>query len=153
MSSIWQLAGMTAAVGMGVVFVALFLLSLYMHYFKLLTARLEKAKRAPPPAAPKRAKPVVAPVPDAAPTAPVASAGDAPVAAAVAVGLYLRGVLPTAREEVAAAIAAALALRRRRLAASGPSVPRSPANWRLAGRLDAMHGRRRGQERPLPSRR
>ena len=44
--SILQTAGTTAAIGMGVVFAALFLLSVYMHYFKIFIARLEGRHKA-----------------------------------------------------------------------------------------------------------
>lgn len=151
MTSIWQLASVTAVVGMGVVFTALFLLSVYMHYFKLLTARIEAKSRAPAPAPPQKTKPVVAPVPESPPAGAMGEAG-ARVAAAVAVGLHLKGAIPAIRGEVAAAIATALSLHRGRAVRLGGVQPRSASAWRLAGRMEAMGGRLRRQERPLSPR-
>ena len=97
--SIGQLAAVTAALGMGVVFVALFILSMYMHYFKLLTSRIEGPKRAP---GPRKAPP--GPKIEAAPRAPGPHPADpvAPVAAAVAVGFHLEGHPGAPSESVAA---------------------------------------------------
>ncbi len=148
MTEVWTFAAQTTMVGMGVVFVALFLLSVYMHFFKDLTARIEgrgrKPEKAPEPSAPA---PRVGPVPaEAAP-----AAGDdegARTAAAVAVALALEGVTAGPPAEVAAAIAAALALHRS--SAAPPAPPAGPAairSWGLAGRLEAMAGRTARQER------
>ncbi len=141
--SIMQLAGMTAALGMGVVFVSLFLLSVYMHYFKILTARIEgKSAKAPAVPTPKTsAKVVVSPAPGS--PAMGASGG---LAAAVAVGLYLDGARSAAPDDVAAAIATALALHRQRAV---PHVAASVvSDWRLAGRMEAMASRLRRHDRP-----
>lgn len=146
-ASIWQLAGLTAALGMGVVFVSLFLLSVYMHYFKLLTARIEgKGQKDTGLSRPKApARPVVAPAPR-----PSVSEEDGQLAASVAVGLYLDGVRSAPAGDVAAAIATALALHRVR------TVPRRAAaavsNWRLAGRMEAMASRLKRHDRPLRQR-
>jgi len=137
--SIWAFAGMTAAVGMGVVFVALFLLSMYMHYFKILTARFEGRAQSPEPAAVKK----VAQPPSLQPVAAPGKGGaEGPrLAAAVAVGLHLKGVRGTPGAEVAAAIAAALALYwgRGEPAAEAPVQPAS--GWKLSGRMEAMSSR------------
>lgn len=142
--SIPAFAGLTAAVGMGVVFVALFAISLYMHYFKLVTARLENATRGrAPPAAkpPRRAAPSLTPGVAARPTEEDAS----PIAAAVAMALHLRGVRGAPREEVAAAVGVALAMHRGR---SVPAVADSASGWRLAGRMEALGSRATRYERP-----
>jgi len=144
--SIWTFAGMTAAVGMGVVFVALFLLSMYMHYFKVLTAKLEG--RARPPAAAAAKRPAQAPSLNPIPAAPVAGAEGARVAAAVAMGLHLEGLRGAPGDEVAAAIAAALALHRRRSTAPAEALPRPASGWKLSGRMEAMSSRARRHERP-----
>ncbi len=145
--SIWTFAGVTAAVGMGVVFAALFLLSLYMHYFKILIARFESGRRvAAAPPTPAARSPAVKPGADAG--AAAADDGGA-VAAAVAVGLHLAGARGAPSGEVAAAIAFALASNRDRSAAAAAAYGRPPPGWRLAGRMDAMSGRARRHERPL----
>ncbi len=154
---LWQFAGMTTAVGMGVVFVALFLLSVYMHLFKDLTARIEgRDDRArPKPAAPKPA-PAVEPKPEEGP----GSDDDARTAAAAAVALHLDGASGAPSPETAVAIGVALALDQGRAAAiatalalhrgAAGSVPR-PAQagtaWGTAGRLAAMAARVARQER------
>jgi len=146
-TDVWTFAAQTTMVGMGVVFVALFLLSVYMHFFKELTARIEgrsrKPEKTPGPSAPA---PRVAPVPDEAP-APGDDEG-ARTAAAVAVALALKGVAAGPPAEVAAAIAAALALHRSSVAPSAPPAgPAAVRSWGLAGRLEAMAGRTARQER------
>ncbi|MDF1554984.1 MAG: OadG family protein [Deferrisomatales bacterium] len=143
--SVWMLASTTAAIGMGVVFVALFLLSVYMHYFKVFIARVEARHALSQPAAKKRvapAAPRLDPVPGAAP----AEEDGARVAAAIAVGLRLHGAGGAPSGEVAAAIATALTLQRARVCAALPSV-RSAAPWQMAGRLEMMAARVRRQER------
>jgi len=144
--SIWTFAGLTAAVGMGVVFVALFLLSLYMHYFKILIARFEggRGRTAAPPKA-------VAPTSAVKPASTGAAVRDdrGAVAAAVAVGLHLAGVRGAPPGEVAAAIAFALAAHRARSAGAAATRAVPTPGWRLAGRMDAMSGRARRHERPL----
>ena len=145
--SIWTFAGLTAAVGMGVVFVALFLLSTYMHYFKILIARFEGGRRiaAAPPKASARA-PAVKPA--AASPTPARDDGGA-VAAAIAVGLQLAGLRVAPSGEVAAAIAFALAAHRERSGAAAATRAVPTPGWRLAGRMEAMSGRARRHERPL----
>lgn len=147
MESIWQLAGMTAAVGMGVVFVALFLLAMYMHYFKILTARIEGRTATPAPHETAGA-PSLQPLPEKA-AEPPEIAQEARVAAAVAVGLHLQGVRTGPAGEVAAAIAAALATHRARVTAARERAARAPSSWQLAGRMESMHGRLKRHERPI----
>lgn len=140
--SILQMAGTTAAIGMGVVFVALFLLSVYMHYFKVFIAWIERRHHAS-----REAKQITpAPAPELAPApAPGADEG-AQLAAAVAVGLRLEGVGGAPGGSVAAAIAAALALHRSRISAA--LTPRlASGRWPLAGRLEMMGARVRRQQR------
>ena len=144
-TSIWTFAGLTAAVGMGVVFAALFLLSTYMHFFKIIIARIEgRGKPAPAPTPKSTASPVVTPVPGA----PAATEG-ARIAAAVAVGLHLRGMRGAGGDEVAAAIATALALHRGRSAATEAAAARPASGWKLAGRMEAMTSRAKRHERPV----
>ncbi len=144
--SIWTFAGLTAAVGMGVVFVALFLLSMYMHYFKVLIARFEGGRKAAP-APPKAA--ARAPAVKSAAAAPTAARDDGgAVAAAIAVGLQLAGLRGAPSGEVAAAIAFALAAHRERSAGAAATRAGPTPGWRLAGRMDAMSGRARRHERP-----
>jgi len=146
-TSIWTFAGLTAAVGMGVVFAALFLLSTYMHFFKGVIARIEgRGKPAPAPTPKSTANPVVTPVPGAA--APAATEGTR-IAAAVAVGLHLRGVRGAGGDEVAAAIATALTLHRGRSAATEAAAARPASGWKLAGRMEAMTSRAKRHERPV----
>ena len=144
MQDLWRFAIQTALLGMGVVFVALFLLSVYMHFFKELTGRIEGRRRGGPA---RRPAPEVqpAPPPD---VPPGGEEGDAPVAAAVAVALALEGRTGVPAPEVAAAVATALALHRARAVPSPEPVGpcRAPA-WRMAGRLEAMAGRLARQER------
>ncbi len=145
--SIWTFAGMTAAVGMGVVFVALFLLSLYMHYFKVLTSRLEGRAKQPAPAAAKR--PAQPPSLKPAPAGGKDRADGGGLAAAVAVGLHLRGLRGgDPGGEVAAAIAAALAFHQGRTAQAAEAPPRPASGWKLSGRMEAMSSRSRRHERP-----
>ncbi|MHB8762778.1 MAG: OadG family protein [Deferrisomatales bacterium] len=139
--SIWSFAGTTAAVGMGVVFVALFLLSAYMHGFKALIGRLEgrEEHKPAPPRAPRG--PVVTQL------APRGGDAAARLAAAVAVGLHLHGAGGRVAPEVVAAIASALALHRR---AGEPAPEAAPGtSWRLAGRLSAMGARSSQAQRPV----
>jgi len=146
-TSIWTFAGLTAAVGMGVVFAALFLLSTYMHFFKSVIARLEsRGAAAPTPAAKPKTRAQVKPVP-VAPSA--ASNEDAQVAAAVAVGLHLAGARVGAGGDVVAAVAVAMALHRG--AATPPEIAsvRPASGWKLAGRMEAMTSRVKRHERPL----
>ena len=143
--SILQMAGTTAVIGMGVVFVALFLLSVYMHYFKIFIARVEGRHKASQAKA-QPSKPAPAPQLAPAPSAAAAPAEDAQVAAAIAVGLRLQGAGGAPAGAVAAAIATALSLHRGRLrAALAPR--RGSAQWQMAGRLDMMGARVRRQER------
>ncbi len=145
--SIWTFAGLTAAVGMSVVFVALFLLSMYMHYFKVLIARFEGGRRT------AAARPTAAARTPAVKPAPIAGAvgrdDRGAVAAAVALGLHLAGVRGAPSGEVAAAIAIALATHRERLGGAAATRAVATPGWRLAGRMDAMSGRARRHERPL----
>jgi Na+-transporting methylmalonyl-CoA/oxaloacetate decarboxylase gamma subunit len=143
--SIAMMAGTTAAIGMGVVFASLFLLSVYMHYFKIFIARVEARHKASQPAAQKSAPPAapqLTPAPGGAPTAHAA----APVAAAIAVGLRLHGVGGAPSGEVAAAIATALSLQRGRARAALQPRP-GAAPWQMSGRLEMMGARVRRQER------
>jgi Na+-transporting methylmalonyl-CoA/oxaloacetate decarboxylase gamma subunit len=144
--TILQMAGTTAAVGMGVVFAALFFLSMYMHYFKLFIGHLEgrhhasrEAKKSATPAAPK-----LAPAPAG------ASAADADpgaeLAAAVAVGLRLHGVGGVPGTDVVAAIAAALTLHRAKLRSALQPRP-AAGQWQMSGRMEMMGARVRRQER------
>ncbi len=152
MQDLWRFALQTTALGMGVVFVALFLLSVYMHFFKEFTGRIEGrrrgGRRGPVPV------PKVEPVPEeGGPQAvvrahPPEAADASPVAAAVAVALALEGRTGVPAPEVAAAVAAALALHRARIGPSPePVAPCRPPAWRMAGRLEAMAGRLARQER------
>jgi len=147
---IWTFAGLTAAVGMGVVFSALFLLSMYMHYFKSLISRVEGRHKPPPTAPSKPAKPPsVKPIPE--PARP-AGAPEAEVAAAVAVGLHLAGMRGApADSSVAAAIAVALELYRGQSTQPFGPTPHASAGWKLAGRLEAMTSRLKRHDRS-PSR-
>ena len=143
--SVLQFAGTTAAIGMGVVFTSLFLLSVYMHYFKLFIARVEARHTLSQPAAKKSgapAAPRLSPVPGAA----SAAEEGARVAAAIAVGLRLHGAGGAPSGEVAAAIATALTVQRGRVRAALQSV-RGAAPWQMAGRLEMMGARVRRQER------
>ena len=148
--TILQMAGTTAAVGMGVVFAALFFLSVYMHYFKLFIGHLEgrhhasrEAKKSATPAAPK-----LAPAPAGASAADDATDADpgAELAAAVAVGLRLHGVGGVPGTDVVAAIAAALALHRAKLRSALQPRP-AAGQWQMSGRMEMMGARVRRQER------
>ena len=144
--SIAMMAGTTAAIGMGVVFASLFLLSVYMHYFKIFIARIEARNKASQPAPQQRTAAAAAPQLDPAPVAtPTADAG-APVAAAIAVGLRLHGVGGAPSGEIAAAIATALSLQRGRARAALQPRP-GAASWQMSGRLEMMGARVRRQER------
>ena len=143
--AMWQMAGQTTVVGMGVVFVALFLLSVYMHYFKVLIARLEGRRRTPvrPEPAAEAEAPEVAPAPQ-----PPAEDPGGRIAACVGVALALEGVRGAPGPQEAAAIATAVALHRARAADPVcPSSSKATPPWRLAGRLAAMGGRVARQER------
>jgi Na+-transporting methylmalonyl-CoA/oxaloacetate decarboxylase gamma subunit len=146
--SVLQLAGTTAAIGMGVVFAALFLLSLYMHYFKIFIGRIEAGHSSGQLKAQKAAAALkLDPVPV---TAELVDDPAAQVAAAVAVGLRLRGLggAPGGAPggDVAAAIAAALAMHRAHTRAPSRASP-AGAPWQMAGRLEMMGARVRRQER------
>ena len=146
-TSIWTFAGLTAAVGMGVVFFALFLLSTYMHFFKGIIARIEsRGKAVTAPTLKPTARPAVTPAPAVAP--PVGTE-DARVAAAVAVGLHLASMRRAASGEVAAAIAVALSLHGDGGAQGEVRFPRPASGWKLAGRLEAMTSRAKRHERPV----
>ncbi len=144
MQDLWRFAVQTTLLGMGVVFVALFLLSVYMHVFKEFTGRIEGRRRTRPA---RRPAPEVQPAPP--PEAPPPETDEgAPVAAAVAVALVLAGRGGAPGPEVAVAVATALALHRSRgVAATGAAVPGRLPAWRMAGRLEAMAGRLARQER------
>jgi len=146
--TILQMAGTTAAVGMGVVFCALLLLSVYMHYFKVFVARVEARHRAGAAAPGKRplaAAPKLTPAPAPSVAADAAATG-ARIAAAIAVGLRLHTAGGAPRGEVVAAIAAALAMHRERLRGQR-SAARAGNPWQMAGRLESMGARVRRQER------
>lgn len=148
-TSIWTFAGLTAAVGMGVVFTALFVLSTYMHLFKSVIARVEirRAEKVPAPPPKAKTRPAVKPVPtDGSPVVPTE---DARVAAAIAVGLSLAGAGGGPGGDVAAAIAVAMTLHwGRSTQLEGTSV-RPTSGWKLAGRMEAMTSRLKRHERPL----
>ncbi len=145
--AVWQMVVQTTVVGMGVVFVALFLLSVYMHYFKILIARMEGRHRAvgAPKAKASSPPPKVAPAPKPADEDP-----GAQIAACVGVALALEGVRGAPEPRVAAAIATALALHGAGGGAGpwgGPQRGGGASPWRMAGRLEAMGGRVARQER------
>jgi Na+-transporting methylmalonyl-CoA/oxaloacetate decarboxylase gamma subunit len=147
--SVLQDAGMTAVLGMSVVFLALFLLSAYMHYFKILIARIERKKTAlDGPVSDQPLKPLnQSPAPVTARDETVHDEGSR-LAAAVAVGLYLRGVRAAPTDAVAAAIATALTLHERSIPPARETLFGPASSWRLAGRLEAMASRSRSRERP-----
>lgn len=139
-ANIFELSSRTAIVGMSVVFVALFLLSTYMHYFKMLVNKLESSKK--PAAAQQKQKPPSAPQGSAAKTAePAATTKTSTegelIAALAATGLMLKGVLSGSDAELAAVIGAALHLEEtaRGGARALPQPPGAPLNWAMAGRL------------------
>ena len=99
--SVMELAGLTAVVGMGVVFSALVLLSIYMNLFKRIIGKLEAVHKE------KRA--VSAASASGASSSPVDIEGEQ-IAAATGVGLYLDGVHGGAGDSVAAAIGVGLHL-------------------------------------------
>ncbi|GAB4268177.1 MAG: hypothetical protein Kow0092_21840 [Deferrisomatales bacterium] len=126
----WELAAVTTAVGMGVVFVALFLLSVYMHVFQSITGRLE-GRRAP---AGKE-------------TAAGKAPGKARSGTAEAVS---KGNEPTDLGPVVAAVTAALSLHRAKARAPSTGHPPAAGGWRWGGRWASMQGRMSRHERPRP---
>jgi sodium pump decarboxylase gamma subunit len=95
--SMMSMAAQTTAVGMGVVFAALFLLSIYMNIFKRILAHFEDAKR-------RKAEPeTVAGVP--APQVGSSTADpEEETVAVIALGLHLDGFRGGVPADVAAAI-------------------------------------------------
>lgn len=141
--TIFELSSRTAIVGMSVVFVALFLLSAYMHYFKELVNKLESSKK--PPSSPQQQKPPAAPPASASATAEagtkavVVEEGEK-LAAVIAAGLALKGVLPVSDAELAAVIGTALYLEEKGQGlglVARETVAAPPLNWAMAGRLMA----------------
>ncbi len=103
---IGNLAMMTAVVGMGVVFTALFLLSIYMIIFKRIIGNLEKQH-----AAKKEAKvSASAAAPSLAPALAAADPEEERLAATIGLALHLEGVHQEVPADVAAVIGLALHL-------------------------------------------
>lgn len=130
----------------------------FLAVLTLVTGMITRVWKEPiagaPAAAPERAL-TVAPLPAAAVSpqvqVPGGGADEGAVAAAVAVGLHLRGTGSQPGTEVAAAIGAALALKRARGSAAAEAA-REPGSvrgtpWRFAGSLEAMGSRMPRRER------
>ncbi|MEW6489148.1 MAG: hypothetical protein AB1578_14670 [Thermodesulfobacteriota bacterium] len=146
-------------IGMGGVMAFLTVLTLVTGMITRVWKEPGAAAAAPAPA-PER--PLTVPPPPAAKHLPAAGVSpkaqipaegteEGALAAAVAVGLHLRGAGSQPGAEVAAAIGAALALHRAR-AAAGAEAGREAGGvrgtpWRLAGSLEAMGGRMQRRER------
>lgn len=102
-----------SAIGMGVVFISLFLMTIVLHEFKSILAFIEKKSAPSSGEAPSAA---VSPEPD--PTGDCIDEGA--LAAAIAVGLHLKG-----------------ALGRPPVVATGEATGAEASGWRLAGRINA----------------
>lgn len=120
---------LVAAKGLGAAVAALGLLALCAWALSL-------RKGAPVPAAGGRPAATVYAYETAAPAPAPEPAPEAATAAAIAVGLYLRGLAGAPGEEVAAAIAAALALDARGRD-RGQGVPRE-SGWKSVGRAEGL---------------
>jgi Na+-transporting methylmalonyl-CoA/oxaloacetate decarboxylase gamma subunit len=132
----------------------------FLAVLTLVTAMITRVWKEPSAAAPSVAaapeRPLtVAPPPAAAvspkPQVPAEAADEGALAAAVAVGLHLRGGGSQPGAEVAAAVGTALALHRARTAAGAEALREAGGArgtpWRLAGSLEAMGGRMQRRER------
>jgi len=106
-----------SAIGMGVVFISLFLMTIVLHEFKSVLAFIEK-KSAPTPGDVPSAG--VSPDPDQPPEPMVDCLDEGALAAAIAVGLHLKG-----------------ALGRPPVVSAGEATGAEASGWRLAGRINA----------------
>jgi sodium pump decarboxylase gamma subunit len=148
--SILRLAGMTTMVGMGVVFSALFLLSVYMNVFKRILGKWEADRKNKAEAVAQKATdaPVVEPV--------SGSTEEAQVAAAIGLGLYLDGVRGGVPAEITAAIMTALHIHMNQPVYAAPSVTTEAAavgGWKVAGWMESQAMRLQVQaqaRRPSP---
>jgi sodium pump decarboxylase gamma subunit len=167
-----SLAGLTTMVGMGVVFTALFLLSIYMYIFKYLVATFEERKRRK--AAPRKVAQTAAPEVGAAPSGEGVPEEEV---AAIALAMHLEGVKagvsldevaaiglamhldrmgrPAVPADVAAVIMTALHLHMQaataaNIAAALEPEPRQPGTegWKMAGLLESHTMRLQLQGQP-----